>query len=89
MINLRTRLIRFGLAYFAFVETTTAKSLAATNALEAYRPRTAKFDAFVGQPKKKLDEVMGLKRFFGRNPLSRRNPALRKHFMADKPGTPK
>ena len=68
MINLRTRLIMFGLAYFAFVGTATAKSLAATNALEAYGPRTAKFDEFVGQAKKKLDEVMGLKRFFGRNP---------------------
>ena len=68
MINLRTRLILFGLAYFAFVGTATAKSLAATNALEAYRPRTAKFDEFVGQAKKELDEVMDLKRFFGRNP---------------------
>lgn len=68
MINLRTRLIMFGLAYFAFVGTATAKSLASTNALEAYGPRTAKFDEFVGQAKKKLHAVMGLKRFFGRNP---------------------
>ena len=41
---------------------------AATNALEAYGPRTAKFDEFVGQAKKELDEVMDLKRYFGRNP---------------------
>ena len=40
----------------------------ATNALEVYGPRTAKFDEFVGQAKKELDEVMDLKRFFGRNP---------------------
>jgi len=40
---------------------------AATIALEAYGPRTAKFDEFVGQAKKELDEAMDLKRFFGRN----------------------
>ena len=40
---------------------------AATNALEAYGPRTAKFDEFVGQAKKELDEAMDLNRFFGRN----------------------
>ena len=107
MINLRTRLIIFGLAYVAFVGTATAKSLvigrvssyasqthkqlkpmalgpnvkaiikdvllrahedpAATTALEAYGPRTAKFDEFIGQAKKDLDDAMDLNRFFARN----------------------
>jgi len=40
---------------------------ASTNALEAYGPRTAKFDEFVGQAKKELDEAMDLNRFFVRN----------------------
>jgi phosphonate transport system substrate-binding protein len=44
------------------------KDPAATDALQGYGPRTAKFDEFVGQAKKELDEAMDLKRFFGRNP---------------------
>ena len=39
----------------------------ATNALQAYGPRTAKFDEFVGQAKKELDEAMELNRIFARN----------------------
>ena len=67
MTNLRTRLILFGHAYFAFVGTVTAMSLAATNVLEVYRPRTAKFDEFAGQARMELDEAMELNRFFARN----------------------
>lgn len=40
---------------------------AATNALQAYGPRTAKFDEFIGQAKRELDEAMDLNRFFARN----------------------
>jgi phosphonate transport system substrate-binding protein len=40
---------------------------AATEALEAYGPRTAKFDEFVGQARKELDEALDLNRYLGRN----------------------
>jgi phosphonate transport system substrate-binding protein len=40
---------------------------AATDALLAYGPATAKFDEFVGPAKKELDEAMDLNRFFTRN----------------------
>jgi phosphonate transport system substrate-binding protein len=40
---------------------------AATEALQAYGPRTAKFDELVGQARKELDEAIDLNRYFGRN----------------------
>jgi phosphonate transport system substrate-binding protein len=40
---------------------------AATIALQGYGPRTAKFDEFIGQAKKELDEAMDLNRRFDRN----------------------
>ena len=40
---------------------------AATNALQGYGPRTAKFDEFIGQAQKELDEAMDLNRLFVRN----------------------
>ena len=67
MTNLRTRLILFGLAHFAFVGTVTAMSPAATNVIEVYRPRTVKFDEFTGQARMELDEAMELNRFLRPN----------------------
>jgi phosphonate transport system substrate-binding protein len=40
---------------------------AARDALQAYGPRTAKFDEFVGDSKRELDEAMSLERYFDRS----------------------
>ena len=39
---------------------------AASEALQAYGPRTAKFDSFVGEAKVELDEAIALERFFNK-----------------------